>query len=803
MFVNHLKIKNVIFRKLISKILPVTLSILMFPSGLSSQVHAGYVDPYKTDADTSFSGNFVYPPLTERNGKGLNVPVPPKEHPRLFFREKDVPSLIKKMGNPLMSSCWQAIRANASIKTDGTLPRDVKQNMNAKMLNAIDAKALLYALQKDETMGKEAVDAIIQYNSTISFDHSKQDICRDVGRVILSTAMVYDWCYDLIAPADREMLIHKMEILGRQLEIVWPDLVQGSIVGHGSEAQLARDMLACGVAVFDEKPEIYNLAAGRIFAEFIPARKYFYPAAYHHQGSSYGPYRFVWDMWITMIFDKMGYPKVLGDDQAKVLYRWIYSRRPDGQFFRDGDDFLELFTNFGKTWAVAGAGIVGSYFNEPVLMGEAIDKKLIGKDPIFDFLFINPFLPEKNYLPELPLTKYFPAPLGAMIARTSWDEGVNSRAVVAEMKVGVYNYANHQHLDAGSFQIYYKGPLAINSGIYQGTTGGYGSEHFKNYYQRSIAHNTMLVYNPNEKFTWHGREVVNDGGQLFPNGGAEPRNMKEFLENDYKTGEVLAHAFGPDSLQPDFTYLKGEMAEAYSEKVKSFRRSFVFLNFKRTDVPAALIVFDRVVSSDGNYKKTWLLHCSEEPLISGNVTQVKRTEKGYKGQLVNTTLLPDARNLTINKVGGKDNEYEVGGKIFPQTAANDNNSVDGAIWRLEVSPKTASVDDLFLNVMQVMDYQGESKQALPVEKFDCGNFTGAKLGDRIVLFSKSGETNAQPISMTIKENGNFKVLITDVEPGMWTIEGKKIKPKTLKVEIGQNVILIDAVKGDFNIRKVK
>lgn len=113
------------------------------------------------------------------------------------------------MGNPLMSSCWQAIRTNASIKTDGILPRDVKHNMNAKMLNAIDAKALLYALQKDETMGKEAVNAIIHYNSTISFDHSKQDICRDVGRVILSTAMVYDWCYDLISPSDREMLIKK------------------------------------------------------------------------------------------------------------------------------------------------------------------------------------------------------------------------------------------------------------------------------------------------------------------------------------------------------------------------------------------------------------------------------------------------------------------------------------------------------------------------------------------------------------------------------------------------------------------
>ena len=42
-----------------------------------------------------------------------------------------------------------------------------------------------------------------------------------------------------------------------------------------------------------------------------------------------------------------------------------------------------------------------------------------------------------------------------MVARTGWGPD----AVIAEMKTNVYNFTNHQHLDAGAFQIYHKGAL--------------------------------------------------------------------------------------------------------------------------------------------------------------------------------------------------------------------------------------------------------------------------------------------------------------------------------------------------------
>jgi len=209
-------------------------------------------------------------------------------------------------------------------------------------------------------------------------------------------------------------------------------------------------------------------------------------------------------------------------------------------------------------------------------------------------------------------------------------------------------------------------------------------------------------------------------------------------------------------------------------------------------------VFDRVISSNKDFKKTWLLHCVEEPEISGNTAIVKRTEKGYNGLLINTTLLPVAENLSIQKVGGKDNEYTVNGKNFSQVIANENNSADGAIWRLEVSPKNANNTDLFLNVMQLMDANGNTK-SLAVEKLETEKFVGAKIGDRIVFFSKDGEINTLPIHLKINGSGTYKVLIADIQEGKWKIEG--LKNSVSLVKLGGHLLSFSATNGNYRITK--
>ena len=85
-----------------------------------------------------------------------------------------------------------------------------------------------------------------------------------------------------------------------------------------------------------------------------------------------------------------------------------------------------------------------------------------GNETIFELLWRDPDAPAASPSSTLPLSRYFGSPFGWMVARTGWGED----AVIAEMKVNEYNFVNHQHLDAGAFQIYYKGALAIDSGLY-------------------------------------------------------------------------------------------------------------------------------------------------------------------------------------------------------------------------------------------------------------------------------------------------------------------------------------------------
>lgn len=804
--------------------------LLFLQTGANSSAYTGNHDNKKVDIqasanDTGKTVKILYPALTEREGLGLNIPKPPDEHPRLFFRERDISTFRDKITSSLLKGCWDEIGRRASMSTEGKLKQDgTMPNLDMNVINAIEAKAFLYAFSNDQLSGEEAVAAIINVNKSIIFDFNNGLVYRDLGRVILATSIVYDWCYNLIPKKHKEYLIGNMEAMASKMEFKWPQLTQGSIVGHGGEAQLSRDMLACGIATYDEKPEIYDRAAGRLFAEVIPARNFFYNASYHNQGSSYGPYRFQWEMYITLLFDRMGFPNIVSKLQGTVPYQWIYTRRPDGQLFRDGDDFTEQNTGFGKYWSffngafpakyyidhqhrvepsVFPIAYTASYYKDTVLMGEAVKQKIIGNDALFDFLLIDPSVKANLDLSPLPLTRYFKEPYGAMVARTGWSEGFSSNTAVALMKIGVYNFANHQHLDAGTFQVYYKGPLAINSGIYQGKTGSYGSDHFVNYYHRSIAHNCMLVYNPNEQFTWHGKEIINDGGQRYPSGGAEPDNLEALLSKDYKTGEVLAHDFGPDSIKPEYTYLKGELAEAYSDKVKSFKRSFVFLNLNNAEIPAALIVFDRIISKSKDFRKTWLLHCVEEPVIAGNITTIKRSEKGYNGQLVNTTLLPVSKNLMVQKVGGVGNEYSVNGKNYPQYFINENNSGDGAIWRIEVSPKNGSVVDNFLNVIQVMDYAGGTKKTISAEKIETDQFVGTGVHDRIVLFNKNGNAINQPFEVRIEKEGIVKVLIVDISRGNWKVECLENNANSPGIiNSGKDLLYFNAIKGTYRITRV-
>ena len=685
------------------------------------------------------------------------VPPLPAEHPRLYLRAQHVEDLRRRTEHPRLKRVWEELQALG------------KKNVQI----GLEVDAVRYLLARDAELGRRTAAAALETLERATFDLTIQDVTRPIGRMMVTGAIVYDWCYPVLTPAQKQAFVAQFVRLAKQLECGYPPRDIGSVTGHGSEWMLMRDMMSAGIAIHDEYPEMYQIAAGRFFANYVPARDFWYPGHAFHQGSAYAETRFVSDMYPLWIFARLGVGNVFNPEQRYVPYQWIYMRRPDGQLLRAGDGQSKP----PKLRSLLCASYYGDGY---VLADYQRDPGIDSMSKIFELLWSDPDLAPRP-VSELPLSRYFGGPYGWMVARTGWD----AASVIAEMKVNMYNFTNHQHNDAGAFQIYYKGPLAVDSGVYQGSSGAYGSPHHANYYKRSIAHNTLLVYDPAEKFSWGRREMRNDGGQRLPNNWREPRNIEELLNpaNGYKTGKVLGHAFGPDARRPEYTYLAGDITEAYGPKVKHVERAFVFLNLGGGRVPAALVVYDRVTAADPAFKKYWLLHAMEEPELRGDTAVVALKERGWTGKLVQKVVLPAGAEM--QKVGGPGKEYWVFGENFANQPRGRSEDYETGAWRVEVSPAKPAEDDRFLNVMQMMD--GDAAP-LEVEKLPCG----VRVGDRVVCFAEG----TAGVTFTAGRAGKF--LAAGLAEGAWQV---RRDGEPVQAAAGTGVLWFEGPAGRYEVRR--
>jgi hypothetical protein len=492
-------------------------------------------------------------------------------------------------------------------------------------------------------------------------------------------------------------------------------------------------------------------------------------------------------------------------DQGKVPYFPMYNRTPDGFPLVEGDDYARS-SGPGHYSPPEQLYMIASMYQDPYVQDEALRYGSRVGDAAIRMIIRDENL-ERKPVSDLPLTRYFGSPFGEMIARTGWDirGGKDAGAVVAKMKIKEYMFANHDHLDAGHFSLYYKGSLTIDSGMYQGTIGKYGSDHFKNYYQRSVAHNTLLVLDPEEpKPLWWGRELESrDGGQFWPDEKRSEFRSLEHLLSKGQRADILAHEFGPDSVTPDYSYLKGDIATAYKApepypaKVSEVKRSFVFLNLKDSEHPAALIVYDKITSTDASFRKSWLLHSINEPTVNNDITTITRTEDGYNGKLVNHTILPEADNIETVKIGGSGHEFWVDGKNYPNPPRKGTHYEPGA-WRIELSPKKPAAIDHFLNVMQVMDAVG-GPEPLAVSKIESDELVGVRIADRVVLFSKSGDRLHDTVTFTVSDaEGQIRYLVTDLKAGKWQVTGSS--SHSLKATDDGGAIYFQAPAGTYTLK---
>ena len=90
--------------------------------------------------------------------------------------------------------------------------------------------------------------------------------------------------------------------------------------------------------------------------------------------------------------------------------------------------------------------------------------------------------------------------------------------------------------------------------------------------------------------------------------------------------------------------------------------------------------------------------------------------------------------------------------------------------------------------------------SLSVEKVVTKEMVGARICDRIVLFSKDGNPIGHSVKLVVDGNKPMKVFVGDIEPGRWQI--MRGKATISFVNSTDGCLYFTALPGEYSIVKV-
>ncbi len=709
------------------------------------------------------------------------------EHPRLTVTSYMIPYINEFLGSGagsyLSKSFWELADSNFTGKLPAakevTSGREGFHNVDEVGLMKIEAKALAYLLTGNELYGYEAIYAIKNYLTTLDLQHIYSDQCREFGRTIMCAAEVYDWCYDLLTDADKQQLILGITDIcagtnqkGKQMEVGFPPSGQGSVSGHGSERQILRDYFSVAVAIFDEDPTWFEYVGGRIYNEYVPFRNYYYQSGTYPQGINlYAPGRHNADAWSAWIMFTFSGETAYDDSLANIVKSFYSYELPNGTFFGTGDssrqsnskefrtasyliaalycdDYLYswLYKNTGELENISASNLEMSYSHIAILLSYYLhytDKSASSPVSRYD---------------DVPTVSYNGYPVGQMISRYEWE---NTSAPAVFMKIGERTTANHEHGDAGTFQIYYKGLYTGESGIYD----SYGSTHHYYYHQATVAHNGILVYNSSK----YNGALNEDGNPVSVSGywysGSQRRvpetgNLTSWLESsDYDTGTVMGHEYSiKKDGTTDYAYLAGDITAAYaSETVDYVGRRMMTIYTANESIPLYFIVYDRIISDSEDYEKRFVLQAPVEPIINEDEKTV--TLINGEGKLVLTSLKGADR---FDALGGENRGFLING--VQCTPVKSSSTYWG---RVEICAALGEKTTDMLNVIYTTD--ADSDASASSELIETDKLIGTRIENTVVIFAKDLDPTCEQLEFETEGKGLIRYFISGIHTGTWNI----------------------------------
>lgn len=376
--------------------------------------------------------------------------------------------------------------------------------------------------------------------------------------------------------------------------------------------------------------------------------------------------------------------------------------------------------------------LVNRYRNDPAhqavhSFNETTPRSAVGDYAYMDFLWHDATVP-KGDLRSFRLSHFTPG-AGHVYARSSWQEDATYFFFKATDR-----FTAHQHLDAGHFDIFRMAELAGDGGHYD----DFGSRHDVNYHLRTIAHSTLLVSDPQEKWPAirAGKVTGNDGGQhhnwRHHNGALS--DVEDWKRQRQLHDVVDMLAFEDTG---DYVYAAADLTQTYSPgKLKRFTRQVVFVR------PATIVIFDQVEATRAELQKTWLLQAMRIPGQNGRHLVI---ESG-KARLFVQSLLPETNNVRL--VSGPE-LYSYGGETY----APKRKIGDAPECRIEISPGLAAASDFFLTVLTTAD---ATVQSIP-------EATVRTQGDQIELHLPQGvqvNFDSRNTGGNVRANGSARHLST-------------------------------------------
>ena len=626
-------------------------------------------------------------------------------------------------------------------------------------LRDIQALALDYQLTGNKVAGYRAIYALKNYVLTLKIVDIQSDPERQYGSVMYTAACVYDWCYDLLTATDKTQIVSGIEhkiVCDPHMEMAFPPYKQYSVAGHGCEYQLLRDYLAFAIAIYDEYPTWWEFVAGRIYEQYIAPRNYYYEGGMVTQGVSlYARVRYAPDLYSAWLLKAATGENPYDEEGMQQVMRSIYCYElPNGNGFAMGDSHETKidgdFINYGLP------AMMASYlFGDETIRAQLESRACCYtkfSDPdqdCFEYGSVSEYLicsstgvkAADDVHKDIDLIFYNGGWLGQIIARNSWDK--NQAAVL--MKIGVRTGGNHDHADAGQFQIWYKGMLAGDTGVYD----SYTSDHEMQYHRQTIAHNCVLV----------------GGTGQVRRGGDQMSHNNYLTDSNTLTGKVTGVAYGyadAAKTKPTYAYIAGDITAAYdsSTVAEAQRRMLVVYDTGNADAPMYFFVFDNVTAKYDSYQKTFLLHTRTEPQVEGNVV-TEKTREG--GKLVLQSVFGCHE---IKPIGGFGNNYNVNGtQCEPNQDATSQN--DGFWGRVEIWTEKGNRTDRMLNVMYVCD--SSKNPDLPATGFSNDVVTGSVIGKVAAAFVNELARRETAFSFTAPGSGELTFYVSGVKAGNWTV----------------------------------